>query len=185
MADDGQRDRASRLRAGIVLLAVGVILLLGQITQQPLWSLLGLGILFLVAYFATREYGFLVPGGILVGLGVGLLLQVRGGADANPAVFMVPFGLGFVAIWVLDRLYSRESNWWPLVPGGALVAVGLALKQGGAALDLLETAGVWWPVILIAIGGWFLFDLYRERGAKSAAEPPSQPGADKGSDSTG
>lgn len=169
MSSRRSAERSSRFRAGVILLAVGVILLAGQLTQEPLWAMLALGATFIVAYFATREYGFLVPGGILAGLGIALLLQVYGPQPDNPAMFMVPFGLGFVGIWVVDRLYTRASNWWPLVPGGIMVAIGLALWRGGAALELLEAAGTWWPVILIAVGGWFLLQLWREGGARGPA----------------
>ena len=173
---DRRRDRTSRLRAGVVLLFIGIILLVGQLTQQPLWAMLGLGVLCVVAYFATREYGFLVPGGILTGLGVGLLLQVRGGETGNPGLFLVPFGLGFVGIWVFDVLFTRASNWWPLIPGAILIAVGFALWRGGVALDVLEAAGTWWPVILIVIGGWVLIQLWTERGREPAEGEPEDAG---------
>jgi uncharacterized membrane protein len=163
---------------GAILLGVGFVLLLGQLTGQPLYAMLALGSAFLVAYLASREYGFLVPGGILTGLGVGILAIVE--REGSPGLFLVSFGIGFVAIWVLDRLYTRASNWWPLVPGGVLIAVGLALWQGGAAMDLLTTAGQWWPVILIAVGAWLLYDLWRDR---SKPEPPD--GTDQLSDDVG
>ena len=170
MAENQPDEQRERLITALVLIAIGAVLLVGQLTQQWEWALLILGVGFLVAYFVMRVYGFLVPAGILTGLGVGMILtsatENRPG-DFEAALFLVPFGLGFILIWVLDMIYTRASNWWPLIPGGIMILVGLAVGIGGTALDLLELAGNWWPVILILIGAWTLFTLWREGGLGS------------------
>lgn len=148
-----------------MLIGIGIVLLIGQLTQQWEWTLLVLGVGFLVAYFVTRNYGFLVPGGILTGIGAGIFLATvvqNPPEDFEAALFLIPFGLGFILIWVLDTFYTRESNWWPLIPGGVMIVVGLAVGIGGTALDLLELAGTWWPIILVLIGLWILYTLWRE-----------------------
>jgi len=174
MAGEATEDRATRLRTAVVLMAVGVILLGGQLTGQWQWVVPGLGLAFLATYLVTREYGFLVPGCILLGLGAGLLAHMRvpdPAEAANAGLLLVPLGLGFVGIWVLDRLYTRASNWWPLVPGGIIALVGLALWVGGAAVDLLALVGTWWPVILIAGGAVILVQLLRE--GQTGQQPPT------------
>lgn len=165
MTEQSSNERRSRLITALILIAVGGILLIGQLTEQWEFVLLVLGVGFLGAYFLTRNYGFLVPGGILSGIGVGVLLEtlisdVPG--DFEAALFLVPFGCGFILIWILDRVYTQESNWWPLIPGGIMVVIGLAVGIGGVALDLLALVGTWWPLILVLIGGWILFNLWRE-----------------------
>lgn len=160
-----QDDRESRRTTAIILIVIGAILLIGQLMEAWEWVLPLLGVGFLAAYFWTRNYGFLVPGSILTGIGLGILLTTTmdtAGDDAEAALFLVPLGLGFILIWVLDVLYTRESNWWPLIPGGIIILVGLAVGIGGTALDLLELLGRWWPLILIAIGAWILYNLWRE-----------------------
>lgn len=146
---------------------IGLVLLIAQQTDLGAWALLFLGIGFLGMFFWGRHYGWLVPGGILTGLGTGIVMasalqNVPDNYEA--ALFLVPFGLGFILIWVLDRLFTRVSNWWPLIPGGIMVLVGVAVGIGGVALDVLGFVGKWWPAILILIGVWILFTMRRESG---------------------
>ncbi len=165
MTEQQSGEPRSRLITALVLIVVGIVLIIGQLTEMWQVVLLVLGVGFLVAYFVTRNYGFLVPGGILTGIGVGILLETvvsSPSEDFEAALFLVPFGLGFILIWILDTIYTRASNWWPLIPGGIMIAVGLAVGTGGPAIDLLKFAGTWWPAILVLIGAWFLYGLWRE-----------------------
>jgi hypothetical protein len=170
---NGARDRAT---VAVVLVLAGAILLVAQVTGQWQWGLLVLGLAFFIAYFWTREYGYLVPAGVLTGIGAGIALVTSGAipdSDTGGALFLVPLGLGFASIWVLDRLFTRAGNWWPLVPGAILVVIGVAVWQGGPALDLVALAGTWWPIVLIVVGAATLFQLWREgslRGGGSDGE---------------
>lgn len=144
-----------RVLPGIMLIVIGIVFLLAQqsrIGGQAVVAAIGLA--FLVAFFYTRNYGFLVPGGIMTGLGLGIIYQSR--ADAGWAV-VLGLGLGFVAIYVIDVLTGgrRGGQWWALIPGGILTAIGLL--QAGGQSGVMGTVGRWWPVILIAIGVYLLF----------------------------
>ena len=137
---------------GIVLVAVGVgAFLLNVYPEAGSWVvlLIGLGLLAVFAY--PREYGYLVPGGIMTGLGAGILASnalVTTGEEQG-GVIVLGLGLGFLAIWVISGLlHLKEHHAWPLVPGGILATVGAALMIGGQAIDLLR----YWPAILIVIG---------------------------------
>ena len=96
----------------------------------------------IVGYFYFRAYGLLVPGCILMGIALGLIGVER--------IFPVGdfgatgFGLGFVAIYLIDRAYRGSTHWWPLIPGGLLVMTGLR------DADKLFAAG--WPLVLIFVG---------------------------------
>ncbi len=81
------------------------------------------------------------------GLGLGVLAEDRLGA-AGVQLVVLGLGLGFVAVWALDRLYTRSSNYWPLIPGGILVLVAIApaVPPLGVIVEQL------WPVALIAVG---------------------------------
>jgi hypothetical protein len=117
--------------------------------------LIGLGLL--GAFASTRHYGYLIPAGILTGLGVGIVLQQALDLSGEPSggVIVLGLGLGFVSIWVIGQLVNvQRALWWPLVPGGILTAVGAALLIGGDAVRILD----WWGLILVAIG---LFVLWR------------------------
>ncbi len=139
---------ASRLRLipGLILIALGVLFLVAQYFEAPGLILLFVGLVFLIPYVLTRSYGMLIPGCILAGLGVGILFE-RALARGDITI-LLGLGLGFIAIFVVQLIVAGRSHWWPLVPGGLLVAGGLAeaVPQGQA---LIEKG---WPLVLILIG---------------------------------
>jgi len=142
-----RRDNAA-VTFGAVLVVVGAVLLGGRVSDvvaaggPALW--IGLG--FLTWWVFSGNYGLLVPAGVLTGLGVGLMLadlEVYG----NPVA--LGLGVGFLAIYALDAVRRRSrSSWWPLVPGAALVLVGLL--QNTSRWESL--GGLGWPLLLIVIG---------------------------------
>lgn len=137
----------ARLIPGLILIVLGVAFLLGQYFEfGPALLLLLLGLAFLIPYALTRSYGLLVPGCILAGIGLGLLF------DRAPLGTMITLpiglGLGFIAIFVLQLVIARQSHWWPLIPGGILILVGIA--EGVPQAQMLIEKG--WPLILVLIG---------------------------------
>ncbi len=124
-----EQQRKGTVVGGIVLVGVGVALLVGQFAGDsggPL-VLAGLGGGFLVAHGFTRTYGLLVPGGILTGLGLGTLAEQTGVTAVEPV--LVGLGAGFLAVWAIDTFITRTgppAGWWPLVPGGIVLFIGLA-----------------------------------------------------------
>lgn len=150
---------------GFALIGIGAVLLVGALTDvggEMVPGLIGLG--FLAAYVRTRAYGFLVPGGILTGLGVGLVLEGQGVAGE---VVPLGLGLGFLAVAVMGRLAGEDwpGWWWPLIPGGVLTAVGTI----GLA-ERWEVGRYVVPGVLIVIGASLLF---RRPGGRSADRDPS------------
>lgn len=151
---------------GLALVIIGATLLallqLGA-TGEVVVALVGAA--FLVVYATTRLYGFLVPGGVLTGLGVGLVLEstldVRGGVLLSLAA-----GFGFVAL--LDRLAGgrRDGGWWPLIPAGILVVIGLSQVLGG-----WEALQRWWPLALVAVGVVSLVRAYRAERQSGGGGP--------------
>lgn len=138
--------KRGQLIPGLILIALGVGFLLMQYFDfGPGLFLTLLGLVFLIPYALTRSYGLLIPGCILAGLGIGMLMERSARLDLT-----VPLGLGvgFIAIYVIHLILTRNSHWWPLIPGGILVAVGIAeaVPQGQALFEK------WWPLILIVIG---------------------------------
>lgn len=146
----------SRAVWGLVLVAAGVLFL-----ANTLFSFSGIGSLFLLllggifmyAYFNTRpgyRIGYLIPGAILLGLGVGTSLEDLDmfhfwGGNAVP-LFL---GLGFCFIWFMER-----KHWWALIPGGILVLVGISS---------VFMIGSLWPLLLIGVGAYLLLDQTRRR----------------------
>ena len=153
-----------RLTAGAILIVVGMILLASQLVEglaDHVWTLL-IGGLFVAGYFYRRAYGLLIPGCILLGIGLGNLGE---GSILQFGDFdSIALGLGFVAIFLIDTLYRGRSHWWPLIPGGVLLVSGLA--EGSQAFEDLLTVG--WPAILILIGLIILAGAFRGAGRRSS-----------------
>jgi len=156
--------KQGRGAAGAVLIVVGLILLASQFVKgfaDHIWTLL-IGGLFVAGYFYRRAYGLLIPGCILLGIGLGNLGE---GSILQFGDFdSIALGLGFLAIFVIDTLYRGRSHWWPLIPGGVLVVSGLA--EGSQAFEDLLTVG--WPGILILIGLIILAGAFRGAGRRSS-----------------
>jgi drug/metabolite transporter (DMT)-like permease len=162
---------------GAVLIIIGVALLVGQwVPDVGRYATLIVGLALLALFVLTRNPGALIGGSIVTGIGAGILLEETFPATAGG---WVPLGLGFgfLGIWLVGSLFRLpEARFWPLIPGGILVFVGLAGMGGGAA-DLLRYA---WPVVLILAGLAVIFGGRRRRppdvplvaSASPAEEPP-------------
>ena len=152
-------ERRNTMVGGALLVAIGLLVLLAQnikVESLGLLFLPALGGLFLIAGIVGRQVGFIIPGGILTGIGLGAILtqnpQFAVNDSAQGGVFFIGFALGWLLIPVLSKLFTSETQWWPLIPGTIMALIGGGLMLGGAALNVLEFAGRWWPLILVALG---------------------------------
>lgn len=140
---------------GVILIAVGLTLFAVQLLNlDGDVIVLVIGLVFAVAFAATRRYGLLIPAGIMTGLGTGILLK-NVGVMGEPVV--LGLGLGFLAIYAADVLTSGANvpgRWWPLIPGAILTIIAAAESTFGEEGARLVTQG--WPVLLIAAGAWLL-----------------------------
>lgn len=122
---------------------------------------------FIVAGLMTRGAGFFIPGGILGGIALGTFLQttpLATGGDAQGGLFLVGFALGWGSITALTALFSEETHWWALIPGGIMALIGSSLLVGGVMFSLLEFIGSAWPLGLIAVGIFLLLKRNRVEG---------------------
>lgn len=166
----GPHSEHSRDRAAVaaLLIGLGVLLLVVQWAEVPMLSLLIpllLGLIFFGFGLFRREVGFLIPGGILIGVGAGLILMTNTLAAEADSVKIGVMLLAFAAGWVLITLASLiigQAAWWPLIPGVIIAAVGLTFFMGEAGMLVLEWAGRLWPLALITIGGLILWRLRRK-----------------------
>jgi hypothetical protein len=155
----GQRHNNGPSIAGLVLILVGVLALLSTITQSALageLTVLGMGMIFLIWGISARLAAPLIPGCILTGLGIGIVLSQNTftgfSEDTQGGLVVLGLALGFLAIPAVTYAVKRFAPWWLAIPGGIMLVVGLALVVGGAAMTVLDVLGVIWPVILIVIG---------------------------------
>lgn len=132
---------------GALLILAGALFLIGNffaVDEGPIFLLI-VGLAFLFAYFLGRNrIGFLIAGGIITGLGVGVLLENL--LFYNDGVVLICLGLGFIFIWVIAR-----NHVWAAITGAILAAIGIS-EYTNQWTDLWR----WWPVALILVGIWVL-----------------------------
>ena len=160
---------------GVVIMIIGGFFLLGQFVDDiGRWITLFIGLVFLAAFVLRREYGFLIPGCIVSGVGVGIVLASTLDDPWSGASVLFSIAGGFIAIWIVsmfmrsvDKGWPRgeakdagQALWWPLIPGGILALIGLVvLAEDGVGSDILR----WWPVLLIGAGLLILLSAMRRR----------------------
>ena len=140
---------------GVILIAVGLTLFSVQLLNLDGEVLvMVVGLIFAIAFVATRRYGLLIAAGIVSGLGAGILLE-DSGVMGEPVV--LGLGLGFLAIYAGDLFTSgarAPGRWWPLIPGAILTIIAGAESMFGPEGARVIAQG--WPLILIAAGAWLL-----------------------------
>ena len=142
------QDRTRRLAAGGILVIAGLGLLLLQALDElgDAGVLFVIGTVFIAGYAMRRTYGLLVAGSIILGVGLGQLGERL--LDTTGDVTVIGIGIGFGMIYVIDRLTDGSAHWWPLIPAGILLVIGIS-SLGGAFGDL---ATLIWPALLIVAG---------------------------------
>jgi len=161
----GDHQRQGRLFAGAILILLGLGLFALQFVEglgdAVIFFLIGGA--FVAGYLYRRAYGLLIPGCILLGIGLGSVGEES--ALAFGDMSSLGLGVGFVAIYVIALVYEGRSAWWPLIPGGILLVNGLA--SGNEAMQQLLSVG--WPLILVFLGLLILAGAFGLTGRK--AEP--------------
>jgi hypothetical protein len=141
----------------IALIVLGALLLfspfdLGDIFGSAIVLIIGLA--FVYAYSQSRNFGFLVPGAILTGLGAGIVVETM---STTSGWVPLGLGLGFCAIWFLHR-----AHWWALIPGGIIALAGLQdiASSNGFMREIWPNwgwnSGTWWPLLLVLAGIWLI-----------------------------
>lgn len=144
--------RRGRVVAGGVLLAVALSALLAPYLPRAMSGVLMpalLGVVFIVWGALARSRGLLVPGGILVGVGVGAWLQLSYG----PAAFLLALAGGFLLISVLSfALFGAERcHRWTIWPALGL-GIAAAVTGGGPEVRAVFRAlHDYWPYALILV----------------------------------
>ena len=154
---------------GITLVAIGLIVLAGfAIDNLDRYTLIGVSAVCLLAFVATREYGYAVPAGITGGVGSMVLVtsSIANDPAASGSAFFLCMAGGFLAVWLLGLVAKpRETHPWPLVPATVLGIMGLAiLTQTPAAIDWLKI-GIG---LALATGGVVLVLRHRRESAPTS-----------------
>ncbi len=157
------RSTRGPLTGGIILIAIGILALLSQLdifADIGMFFVPALGIIFLAWGLLTRTFGLIIPGGILGGIGLGIVLMegpLAGLAEpAQGATFLLAFAAGWALISLLSKFTAGAFQWWPLIPAAVLGLIGGLLVAGETGLQVLKVIGYAWPVALIAAGAWII-----------------------------
>lgn len=109
---------------------------------------LGIGVPLLIWGLASRLIGLVIPGCLLITMGLGIFIAWQPPYSGNPVVqtgiMLVWFALGWVLITLSGRIIVHRFIWWPLIPGGILAMVGWGLYIGGDpdnALGFISNTG--------------------------------------------
>lgn len=145
-----------------ILVSTGLCLLLSQarLLDFVLYLSVGIGAVMLGIGYFKRWLGFIIPGSIVLGSGLGVYLAWGTGLAPNPlaqtGLMLVCFAFGWIAISILSRKVTDQFVWWPLIPGGILAMVGWGLYIGGNPGEAASFIGNTGSVGLIVLGMYLL-----------------------------
>ena len=115
----------------------------------------GLSAAFLWVYVTdTTRWWAIIPAGVMLTLGTISVLDDVSGVD-NGGVLFVGLGLTFILLAILPGGSSRS---WSLIPGTVLLVFGVILGTPFSGFTQYL-----WPVLLIVLGGYFVFRFFRNQ----------------------
>jgi hypothetical protein len=153
--------------AGIILILVGLSILLSHFLVLDLgvylMLLLGLGMLAWGAF--SHSQGWIIPGGILTGIGTGALIfnspwQIA--SEYQPGIFLLCFALGWFLIPLFTGLFTSCMRWWPFIPGGIMAVIGSALLLVRGSMQ--ETVVTVLQAALLILAGLYLILRQKRNG---------------------
>lgn len=158
--------RNHRIAAGVVLILFGAATLFQRWFEIGNFIVLLLGLGMLAWGSVSRRTGWIIPGGVLTGIGLGILAMEGPwrfpAADQN-GVFLICFAFGWFLITILTALFTC-TQWWALIPGGIMGLIGGSVLITNGTIRW-EDLNLVYAVILISIG--LILLIYRGRAKKN------------------
>jgi hypothetical protein len=173
--DSGFSRTGNGVSWGLLLVGLGLaFLFLRFLVPTGALPLLFIGGVFTAASFGRGLRGLLIPGGILLGLGTGVIaaaiLSHLSGALGGAAV-VGGLGAGFWAIHLIEKMRNPYGSGfaWARIPGTILFGIAGFLAFIGVIATGFKVLGLlfnfWW--IFLIVGGIWLIAASRRRGANS------------------
>jgi len=126
--------RKTRSVVGIALITIGLVVLLDRYLKTGWLALLilpGLGFLLLVGGIRYRRMNWVVPGGILSGIGLGgffaLSVILGSSMQYRIGILLLFFAIGWGIITLTSTQVSIRVAWWALIPASVTGSVGATL----------------------------------------------------------
>lgn len=117
--------------AGLALITTGLVILAEQYIQSGWLVLVALpliGAVFFATLVRQQRLGMIIPGSLLLTSGIGALLALNVYAGAGWAIqlgaFLLAFSFGWALITIVTHFVGGKAILWPLIPGGAIAAIG-------------------------------------------------------------
>jgi hypothetical protein len=158
--------RNHRIAGGVILIIYGAAIMAQRWLDIGDFIVLLLGLSMLVWGSVSRRTGWIIPGGVLIGIGLGILAFESPwffpNADQN-GVFLLCFAFGWFLITILTALFTC-TQWWALIPGGIMALIGGSILVANRALRWEDFNPVY-AIILISIGLFLL--AYKGRPKKN------------------
>ncbi len=150
---------------GVLLVLVGIALLVGYFVpglSAGTLVLLAIATAFLAAWLIGGAWLAMVPGLLVLGLGVAELIEDMAllgptGEDV-PGLASTSLAVAFLAIWLIGHARGRRSM-WPLWGAGIFGLIGVAQLSG--RLVGIPSLGFLWPVLIIGAGILLLLNARR------------------------
>lgn len=152
----GRREKKKEVNSaviipGIVLISLGLIFLLTDlnvITFNPFYIILLIGVIFLLAYFFSNNWGLLIPGVIITLISIVLLTGYSSVWYVWPGIV----GIAFLIVY----LTKQDNTDWAIIPGGILLGVTLI-----ASFEYYTNINLF-SVLLIIAGLYILYKNYKK-----------------------
>lgn len=150
---------------GVLLVLVGIALLIQYFVpgvSAGTLIFLAIAVAFLAAWLVGRSSVAMVPGLLVLGLGVAELIEdlaLLGPAGEDvPGLASSALAIAFLAIWLIGSARGRRSM-WPLWGAAIFGLIGVAQLSG--RLVNIPSLGALWPLLIIVVGLVVLFNARR------------------------
>jgi hypothetical protein len=181
----------SSLRTGLALILLGAVFLLLQIipgisdlfqgANAPALALFGVALLLAVIGIAAGATGMIIPVCILAGIGGIFYWQTVGDGGFFSWTYAWTLIPGFVGVGIfLNELLNGHPLKGLSDALGPIAFSIVGFLVLGSAIGGINVLGVYWPVLLIALGVLFMVQPLLKRiggsGGQSGNQPGDQPG---------
>ena len=156
------REHWWALIPGFIMAGMGVVVLLASRSAD---EIIGMFVLWVVAapflavfFFKKGNWWAIIPAGILITLGVivPFATTVEGESfEARLIAFFMFLGFSIPFGWLWLRRSVYPTTWAKYPAAGLIIAAIVTLALG----TVLESG---WPIILIVVGAWLLYDNLRQ-----------------------